>query len=142
MENGPKLIILGVVLLILTGGIFAISNLTRQPQVIKSKAFEGGLTLEMISPRSNSKVLGLIQVKSQVKTSDTKNLSAVLKVEDISQPLEVEEISEETILLTSDLDSSKFSPGNHTLELFLYKSDGSGPQLLGSTQVSVTIVAP
>lgn len=145
MENiGKKSILASVSLFILLIGILVVSNLVKSPQTIKSRASENlSASIEMISPKAGSKILGVTRIGAQVTTKiDPKSLSGVAKVGDISQNLIAERINDEKVLLSGSFDSTKFPPGKYNMIIILYNISTGSPALISSTQIPVTIVAP
>ncbi|TSC65728.1 MAG: hypothetical protein CEO21_341 [Microgenomates group bacterium Gr01-1014_80] len=141
--NNRKLILSGLFLIVLSGGLFVLLNLTQNRTTIKSRADTNLVNIEIISPRQSSKVLGLTQVRATAEASKQPGqLSAVLQVDGSdSQPLEVSAV-EGKVVITGKWDSSKYTQGQHNLKVFLYDKESSPLTLLGSSQVSVTVVPP
>lgn len=133
-------IIGGLVLGLIAIGLFAGLRLTQNRQTIKSKAVDQ-VNAEIISPRSNAKILGTTQVRATAIYGGTE-LKAVFQIDNKgAQSLDTQSLGEDKFIFTGKFDSSKESPGLHTLKVLLY-SLTSPPGLLGSSQIPVTVVTP
>lgn len=133
----------GLILILLAGGLFAGFNLTLKKQVVKTRASSDLVNIEIISPRADSKVLGITQFRAVANTDKAlESLTSVVSTDGASsEPMEVSLIEAGKMAISGPWDSSKLSPGAHTLEVFLYDKS-SGLEYLGSSKVSVTVVLP
>ncbi len=141
--NNPKLILSGLMLVALSGGLFVLLNLTQHKTTIQSKAQTALVNVAIVTPGANSKILGLTQFRATADTGKPpETLSAVLQVDGKdSQGLAVAEVEGKAVI-SGKFDGSKYLPGPHTLEVFLYDKQSSPLQLLGEVKVSVTVIPP
>lgn len=142
--NNKKLIFAGLGVIIILGGLVALLYLVQSRQVIKSKAATSIVNVDVISPREDSKVLGLTQFRATAEVSrNPAILSSVLQTDGKdAQVLEVSILEGGKIAISGKWDSSKYQTGTHYLEVFLYDKSINPPSLLGSSRISVTVVPP
>lgn len=134
---------MGLVLIVLSGGLFAANTLSQNRQTFKSQASSNLVNVEVVSPRDGSKALGLTQIRAiSSSTLPPENLTSVLQVDGSGgEALDVAS-SEGKIVISGKWDSSKYAQGTHTIEVFLYDKESSPLTLLGGAKVSVTVIPP
>lgn len=143
-NNYLKFIFTGLVLIIISVGLFVLLRLTQNKQVVKTKASGSAINININSPRQDSKILGTTQLRATVDTAiQAQNLTSVMQIDGKeSQVLTVEQLDSGRIAISGKWDSSKVTVGSHTLEFFLYDHSSSTTSSLGSSRVSVTVVPP
>lgn len=132
--NYKHFLLAGLVLGLISAGLFAGLKLSQNRQTTKSRATSTQVNIDIISPRSNAKVLGTVQIRATTTYSGAANLRAVFQIDGkVPQALEVSSLSQGKFLLSGKWDSSKQTAGQHQIEVL---------SPLGSNKVTVTVVTP
>jgi hypothetical protein len=130
-------------LLILMVGIIAALYISRNPQILKSNAFNTGDRVTITHPERQMKVLGISKIKGEVNTSvDISKLRASIKVGDQiaeGQNVRFKRVGNR-IEINGSWDSSRFTPGTYNLQIVVFDDTTNPPTSLGSQTVPVDIV--
>lgn len=137
---GYKKIIGILVLVILILGVFLGVYLSQNRQVIKSQAqFSGAVTIE--EPKRGEKVFGEVVIKASFSTQQqVRQLHAVLKIDgENPQTMSLLRVDGETVSLSAQINTRKFTQGLHSLEIYIYDLSSGKPVLIATTTSEINI---
>lgn len=139
--NTSKKLLLGIVSLILILGVGLGVYLTQTQRTTTKTQASKASQIQVISPEPGEKIFGDYPIKVNINTEvPIKYLHGVLKIDDADpQTLSLLRLDPESVSLSTDLNTRKYTQGTHNLGVFIYDLTSGKPVLLDSNSFSVTV---
>ena len=139
-NRSKKKIISFLFLILLIMGIGAGVYLSQNRQAIKSRAQDSS-NIEIDSPKRGEKVFGETIIKTKFNTQkQVRELHGVLKIDDANpQTMSLLRVDPESISLSSELNTRKFTQGLHRLEIYIYDLSSGKPVLIAKATSEINI---
>lgn len=140
-ESTSRKLFLGIVSLILILGVGLGVYLTQTQKTITKTQASKASKIQVVSPKSGDKIFGDYPIKVGIKTEvPIKYLHGVLKVDETDpQTLSLLRLDPESVSLSTDLNTRKYTQGTHNIGVFIYDLTSGKPILIESLNFDISI---